>query len=86
MAFRIAFVPLLLTLTACNGDQPTSASTADNPQGRWIGTGGPCEDMDMLKQNEDARESVGMMTCGNAGLTFNGELRCERNYIEVFCR
>jgi hypothetical protein len=91
MSFTLSRIAALAVLTlataACDGDEPKAASSTKSEESvRWISTGGDCEDMDRVKNDKEAKENLGFIFCGNAGHTFTGELRCERDYIEVQCR
>jgi hypothetical protein len=83
MKLSIFLIAVMLAMAACGGgdsnDEP-DASTS------WLSTGGPCEELEEIKNNAESRENIGLMFCGNAGRTFTGELRCERDFIEVECR
>ncbi len=85
---RVAALALLmLTTAACNGDEPTAASGAKSDENmKWLSAGVDCGEMERIQADKEARENVGLMLCGNAGHTFTGEVRCERDYIEVQCR
>jgi len=87
---RVFFISCLLVgSAACNGEEEkpkAESSTTVEGQATWLGTGGPCEDLEQVQADQEAKENVGLVFCGNAGKTFTGELRCERNFIEVSCR
>lgn len=69
----------MLGLAAC-GDDSDSGGAAT----QWLSTGGPCDDLAGLSDQQ--KEDVGFVFCSNAGRTFTGQLRCERDYIEAQCR
>ncbi len=78
-------VVLMLGLVACGDDSDSSAAAQGGSAAmQWLSTGGPCEDLAGL--SEQQKEDVGFVFCSNAGRTFTGQLRCERNYIEAQCR
>lgn len=87
MQRSIFLIVVMLAMAACNGgdsnDEPnTNTSTSTS----WLSTGGPCEELEEVRNNPDSKENLGLVFCGNAGRTFTGELRCERDFIEVECR
>jgi hypothetical protein len=85
----LVIVSLVLAAAACDGGEPKGNSAASNggdSNVKWLSTGGSCEDLEDIKNNKEHRENLGFLFCGNAGHTFTGELRCEREYIEVQCR
>jgi hypothetical protein len=83
MQRSIFLIAVTLIMAACGGGDSNDKSSASTS---WISTGGPCEELEEVKNNAESRENVGLVFCGNAGKTFTGELRCERDYIEVECR
>ena len=84
----VLLTSLIVAITACgDGSKSGSGSSKgsdDNVQ--WLSAGVACDDLERIKSDKDAKENVGLMLCGNAGHTFTGELRCERDFIEVECR
>ena len=80
MQRSIFLIAVTLAMAACSG------GSNDEPSTSWLSTGGPCEELEEIENNSEAKEGIGLMFCGNAGRTFTGELRCERNLIEVECR
>ena len=86
---RVLLIAAMFTSLAACGDEkdekPASTTTVEG-QATWLGTGGPCEEIERLQADKDARENIGAMFCGNAGKTFTGEVRCARDFIEVSCR
>lgn len=75
----------MLGLAACGDDSGSSASAQEGGGAmQWLSTGGPCDDLPGLSPQQ--KEDVGLVFCGNAGRTFTGQMRCERDYIEVQCR
>jgi ABC-type glycerol-3-phosphate transport system substrate-binding protein len=93
MLFRTSRVAVLAVLmlgaTACGGDDPKAGSAASKGSEeniQWISTGGPCDEFEELIKNKENKENLGFVFCGNAGHTFTGELRCERELVEVKCR
>jgi hypothetical protein len=81
MQRSIYLIAVTLAMAACSG-----GDSNDKPSTSWLSTGGPCEELEGIENNPEAKEGVGLMFCGNAGRTFTGELRCERDFIEVECR
>jgi len=79
-----AIVALTLCIAACGNDSKPAAQ-AEGAM-KWLSTGGPCEDLERIKNDHESKENLGLVFCGNAGHTFTGELRCERDLIEVQCR
>ena len=74
----------ILGLAACGDDSDSSAAAGGGGAMQWLSTGGPCEDLAGLSNQQ--KEDVGFVFCSNAGRTFTGQLRCERDYIEAQCR
>lgn len=88
--FRHHVMLLLITvsLAGCDSDDATPAggNASDAAAVQWISVGVGCEELAELEGNPDGKENVGLMMCSNAHKSFTGELRCERNYVEVACR
>jgi hypothetical protein len=74
----------MLGLAACGDDSGSSAAAQAGGAMQWLSTGGPCEDLPGLSPQQ--KEDAGLVFCSNAGRTFTGQMRCERDYIEVQCR
>jgi hypothetical protein len=75
----------MLGLAACGDDAGSGAAAQEGGAAmQWLSTGGPCDDLAGLSAQQ--KEDVGFVFCSNAGKTFTGQLRCERDYIEVQCR
>lgn len=81
---RSVAVISMFGLAACGDGASAPVSQGSAAAGQWLSTGGPCEDLAGLSAQQ--KEDVGFVFCSNAGRTFTGELRCERNYIEAQCR
>ena len=80
-----AVAALAFCTAACGNDSKPAAPKAEENV-KWISTGGPCDDLERVQNDHEAKENVGFVFCSNAGHTFTGELRCERDLIEVQCR
>ncbi len=86
---RLLLIAAVFTsFAACGGEDPaqSASSTTVEGQATWHGTGGPCSELAEVEADKQMKENVGAMTCAQAGKTFNGELRCARDFIEVGCR
>lgn len=80
-----AIVALTLCTAACGGDSKPAATKGEENM-KWLSTGGECADLERIQNDKESKENLGFVFCGNAGHTFTGELRCERDLIEVQCR
>lgn len=79
-----AILALTFCIAACGNDSKPAAQGEEAM--KWLSTGGPCEELERIQNDKESKENLGLVFCGNAGHTFTGELRCERDLIEVQCR
>ena len=88
MSRLVLLASLIFAVTACGDDSESNSnsSSGGDDKVKWLSTGGPCDDLEMVRNNKDMKENTGFLFCGNAGHTFTGELRCERDFMEVQCR
>lgn len=73
---------------ACGDDKDKGGSGGGSGDAavQWLGTGGPCSDLPEVEADKQAKEQMGFMICNTAHKTFTGDMRCERDLIEVACR
>jgi hypothetical protein len=87
IARLLVIVCVFTTATACGGDdEKKSGGGSGDAAIQWLGTGGPCSDLKEVEADKQAKEQMGFMICNNAHKTFTGDMRCERDLIEVACR
>lgn len=80
-----AIVALTLCTAACGGDSKPAATKGEETM-KWLSIGLGCDELERIQNDPESKENVGLVFCSNAGHTFTGELRCERDLIEVQCR
>ena len=87
----LVIVCVFTAATACGGgDEKKSGGGSGGGSGdaaiQWLGTGGPCSDLQEMEADKQAKEQMGFIICNTAHKTFTGDMRCERDFIEVACR